>query len=171
MRKKLYLIRHAKSSWESIGMSDWERPLNDRGLRDGPRMAQYCQQHFQPPHTVLSSDSLRTRSTAQYLISSGWVPEGSIQFFNDLYMASAEDIFHRLTELPQDVSTAAIVAHNPGIYEALLRLSQDFAISKFPTCGIAQLVDSSDLGTWHNLDHRPWHLESFVYPRKLYPVA
>ena len=61
--KTLYLVRHAKSSWE-FDVIDHQRPLNDRGLRDAPNVARHIAQEMPQPDYFLSSDATRAMTTA-----------------------------------------------------------------------------------------------------------
>jgi phosphohistidine phosphatase len=38
--KKLILVRHAKSSWDNPDLTDFERVLNKRGIRDAQFMSE-----------------------------------------------------------------------------------------------------------------------------------
>lgn len=165
-QKVLYLIRHAKSAWDRPGMSDWERDLNERGRRDGPRMSKYFAENFVKPDILLSSDSQRTRSTAQYFLDAGWVDQDSLTFHRDLYLASHQEIIDRLVEMPDSVQSIGILAHNPGIHQTVIRLSQSESISKFPTFAMAHLTTQAE--SWALALKSRWSLESFLYPKKLF---
>lgn len=164
--KVLYLIRHAKSSWDRPGMSDWERDLNERGRRDGPRMAAYCSEHFSSPTRILCSDSRRTRSTAEYLIESGWVLREAIKFTNDLYLASFSDIRDQLKLLPPTLNSVAVLAHNPGIHQSVLKFSNGGNVTKFPTFSIVRLIASCE--SWADAANVVWTVDSFIFPKKLF---
>lgn len=166
MSRIIYLIRHAKSSWDNPGQTDWERDLNDRGRRDGPRMAEYCLRNFPAPARILSSDSQRTRSTARFLIESGWVAHDRVTYSNELYLASGDRILDSLESLDENVDSVAVLAHNPGIHNAMVQLSRDGFYTDFPTFAIARL-ESAEKGSWSELISRPWRLDRFIYPRKL----
>jgi phosphohistidine phosphatase len=62
---KLWLVRHAKSDWSTPGQSDFDRPLNARGRRDGPRMAAWLAEQPEPATWIWCSDAVRARSTAE----------------------------------------------------------------------------------------------------------
>lgn len=166
MSRTIYLIRHAKSSWENPGQTDWERDLNDRGRRDGPRMAEYCLRNFPAPARILSSDSQRTRSTARFLIEAGWVGQEHVSYSNELYLASGDRILNSLESLDDEVESVAVLAHNPGIHNAMVQLSRDGSHTDFPTFAIARL-ESAENGNWSELMSCPWRLDQFIYPKKL----
>lgn len=164
--KIIYLIRHAKSSWDRAGMSDWERDLNERGRRDGPRMAQYCCDHFSKPDLVLSSDSQRTKSTAAYMVKSGWANDQHLTFKNDLYLASSDEIIDILEAQSDEISSIAILAHNPGIHLAAMQMSENSNIRNFPTFSIVRL--RAPINDWSSLSRFKCELDSFVFPKKLF---
>lgn len=166
MEKIIYLIRHAKSSWDRAGITDWERDLNDRGRKDGPRMAEYCLQNFSQPERILSSDSQRTRSTAAYLVEGGWIQNESLTFNNDLYLARHDEIIDQLEALPDELGSVAIIAHNPGIHLAAIQLSESQKILKFPTFAIVRLKTS--ITNWQSLSSCRCEVDSFVFPKKLF---
>ena len=67
--KKLVLIRHAKSSWKDMSLTDFNRPLNGRGKFDGPLMASYLRNRFVNIDYLHSSSSIRTFETSKYFIN------------------------------------------------------------------------------------------------------
>ena len=63
--KTLFLIRHAKSSWEYTALPDKDRPLNDRGKRDAPKMGKRLAKRDVTPDLILSSPARRALTTAE----------------------------------------------------------------------------------------------------------
>src|SRR5918994_6226511 len=111
--KTLLLIRHAKSSWEHSGVSDHDRPLNERGLRDAPLMGRRLAERGVVPDVILSSTALRARATAKLLADA--LGSGAAHIVTDerLYAASADEVLEVVGELGSEVSCAAVVGHNP----------------------------------------------------------
>ncbi|EMI23779.1 phosphohistidine phosphatase, SixA [Rhodopirellula europaea SH398] len=151
---RLILMRHAKSDWADAKLSDHERPLNDRGRRDAPRIAGWMQDNDCRPDFLLSSDSKRTRETAAFL-NSRWEAPIPTCFSSDLYLATASSIFQtiRTTEkwlsdedgLPEEhPQTLLVLGHNPGISAAASELL-DHARG-FPTAGLA--VFECQISSW-----------------------
>ena len=68
--KTLLVLRHAKSSWNDSALKDHERPLNDRGKRDAPRMGQLLNDHKLTPDLIISSTAKRARKTAKKVADS-----------------------------------------------------------------------------------------------------
>ena len=65
IKKTLYIARHAKSSWDDMSLSDFERTLNARGKRDAPFMANILKEKGITPDLILSSPAKRAKKTAK----------------------------------------------------------------------------------------------------------
>ncbi len=66
-KKTLYIARHAKSSWDDASLSDFERPLNKRGKRDAPFMAEKLKELGVKPDLILSSPAQTCQDNSQAL--------------------------------------------------------------------------------------------------------
>ncbi|MBI4954805.1 MAG: histidine phosphatase family protein [Myxococcales bacterium] len=122
MERRLILMRHAKSAWDAGAAQDHERPLNDRGRRDAPRVgARLCELGW-VPDVVLSSDSLRTRQTWDGLASAfeRALPgrRFTVCFLPELYLAGLTELGHALAAHAGDAATVLVLGHNPGWEEA-----------------------------------------------------
>jgi phosphohistidine phosphatase len=119
--KKLILMRHAKSDWQSSAQSDFDRPLNKRGRRAAADMGATLKKHIKPPDLVISSPALRARQTVERLfLNTGWRLD-RLRFDESLYMASAEHLA-RIGEENSDCDSLMLVGHNPGMEDLLLYL-------------------------------------------------
>jgi phosphohistidine phosphatase len=145
-RKRLYVLRHAKSSWDDPGLDDHERPLAPRGRRAAKVMGKYVREHHIHPARVLCSTSRRTRETLE-----GVAPGGETMFESELYAASAEDVLERLRRVPEEVESVMVIGHNPAMQILVLRLAVGGASApdgrdleaiaqKFPTGALATLT-------------------------------
>ena len=134
---RLWLIRHAKSSWSSGARSDFERPLNARGERDGPRMQAWLAAQPNPIEWVWSSDAARARATADFVARA--FPKTVLQLDHRLYGASPETLVQVAQETPPDIKAAAIVSHNPGITWCVNLLAGSRVVDNLPTFGAALL--------------------------------
>src|SRR6476646_7263005 len=119
--RRLYLLRHAKSSWDNEALRDRDRPLAPRGLRAARRIARYAGKHDVRPQLVVSSSAVRARETLQGVLPGLGKPEVWIEV--TLYAASAETLLERVRALPDEAETAMLVGHSPGIGDLLLLLS------------------------------------------------
>jgi phosphohistidine phosphatase len=146
MTLTLYLLRHAKSSWDHPGMSDFDRPLSERGHADAYATADLMAREGYRPRRVLCSTALRTRETLGPLLSA-FPDEMEVSFSRRLYNAEAGDLLELLQALGDGSSPVLMVGHNPGIQDlanllvtegnadARLRLA-----AKYPTSGLAVMT-------------------------------
>ena len=112
--KRLFILRHAKSSWTDIDLADFDRPLNERGLDAAPFMGRYLAEEGHMPDAIVSSPAKRARETAELVKEhSGFEPE--IGFDERIYEASPNTLRVVASELPDHVDSAMIVGHNPGV--------------------------------------------------------
>jgi len=136
MRKLLLtLVRHGKSSWQAAGQSDRDRPLNKRGTADAPVMAKRLADRDCIPELILCSSAVRTQQTAALLMSGLGLDKESIQFHDELYLASPATLLSAVQSLANDCAHVMIIAHNPGLEDLSAQLS-DQCNACMPTLGI-----------------------------------
>jgi phosphohistidine phosphatase len=168
--RRLYLLRHAKSSWADPGLGDHERPLARRGEEAAGRMGRYLQRAGAAPELVLCSSAVRTVATLDGI--RGALPDFvAVRVEDGLYGASAERLLERLGEIDDDVMRVMLVGHNPGMEDLaneLVGAGEESArtrmAEKFPTGALAVL--SFD-GGWPDLTPGAARLDAFVVPRDL----
>ena len=158
-RRRLVLVRHAKSSWDDPSLSDHERPLAGRGRKALDRMRAHLVERRLRPQVVLCSSARRTRQTLDG-IRAALGPDATIEIDDGLYGAGAGHLATRLTNLDDGVRTAVVIGHNPGI-EELVALLADFD-DAVPTGAIVEL--SFD-GPWAALRSAPVVVDDFWRPR------
>ena len=112
---EIYLIRHAKSSWDQSHLDDFDRPLDERGLRDGPRMAEAISKTWECPELILSSPAVRAYQTAQFFRDAWDVSWGSFGIRSRIYEATPEALWSLLIDEDKDLGRIALVGHNPGL--------------------------------------------------------
>ena len=159
--KRVLLMRHAKSSWAQFDLTDHQRPLNDRGRRDTPRIARELVKRKLLPELIISSDSTRTRETYKLLSTELNMP---VEFTRNLYLATADELFRTIQQANNQYDTIMILAHNPGITEVFEKLAKVY-IDNVPTAGLGCIrfdVDRFDEITPHS-----GKLDYFVYPKML----
>lgn len=160
--KKLYLIRHAKSSWSDPSLSDFDRPLNKRGKRDAPIMAAWLKDHVVQIGHIISSPAKRAKRTAKVFAETFDI---EITYHESLYHADTAEIYSSIYAINDDHSSIAMFGHNPGfIYFANEFVGNSF-IDNVPTCGIVGLTSSID--SWADFSPDVAKLEFFMYPKKL----
>jgi phosphohistidine phosphatase len=133
---KLWLIRHAKSDWSSGAQSDFERPLNRRGERDGPRMAAWLATQTDPARWIWTSDAVRARDTARFVAEGFGTPTGQVVEEHRLYEAGPERLLEVIRETPADIQALAVVAHNPGMTDLVNLLAGSDVTDALPTRGL-----------------------------------
>jgi phosphohistidine phosphatase len=147
--KNLLLLRHAKSDWNDASLDDLERPLNNRGVRDAPRMGKLMREEKLLPDLVISSDALRARRTVELIAeASGY--RGEIRYNHDLYAAPLEAYLESLTALEDKYEAVMTVGHNPAMEELLYQLSGER--QAFPTAALAHI--RLPIKKWSDLDDR-----------------
>lgn len=169
--KILYLLRHAKSSWKEGGLADFDRPLSGRGRRAAKLVATYMEQRGMHPAMVLCSAAERTRQTLD-LIHSTLGAETPVEVRRSLYLADAQSILGELAGLPDELPSALVIGHNPGLHDLAIslvgtgeaQLVEDLN-EKFPTATLAVLT--SEAMRWKDLAAGRLHLEDYVRPRVL----
>ena len=130
--KKLYLLRHAKSSWKDFSISDFDRPLNKRGKRDAPLMAEQMARKGIHPDVIFSSPAKRAKSTAQHFSEK---LQTNIIYNSAIYEASTSTLKEIIKEAFKHHDEIMLVGHNP----ALTLLSNSLSshqIDNIPTAGI-----------------------------------
>jgi phosphohistidine phosphatase len=155
---RLYLLRHAKSSWDDPELPDHDRPLAPRGRKAVRAMRSHLVSAGVAPSLVLCSSALRARQTLD-----GVAPGGELRIEAELYGASARSLLERVRALPAHVESVMLIGHNPGMQELSLLLAGE-PREKFPTGALATLEFD---GSWADLEPGAARLEAFVRPRDL----
>jgi phosphohistidine phosphatase len=136
MSKKLLLVRHAKSDWADVNLSDFNRPLNPRGLRDSVEMAQRITMHKLIPEKLVSSPALRAITTCQ-IMAQNWGKEiNSIAQDAKIYEANVSNLLKIMNEFDDADDYIALFGHNNGITDFAVYLT-DADLFNIPTCGLA----------------------------------
>lgn len=169
--RTLLLLRHAKSSWESTGVADVDRPLAPRGRQAAPAMARLMAERGWVPDLVLRSQAERVRETWQ-LMAPLLGPQIPCKILRSLYPGAPSRLLAALQKAAADVRTLLLIGHNPGVGSLAVSLcgaGPDKALeqmsAKFPTAGLA--VIGFEVERWSDVGDRAGRLEAFVRPRDL----
>lgn len=135
--KTVLMMRHAKSSWESGVATDHERPLNKRGRRDAPTMADLLCGNDVVPELIVSSDAKRTCETLELMLPvfQKFGSEPTVDIDSSFYHAPAQEWLEKLVGLSEDFSSVMFLGHNPGAEELVLHLTSEY--HSMPTAAIA----------------------------------
>ncbi|MCB0742717.1 MAG: histidine phosphatase family protein [Ignavibacteriae bacterium] len=161
--KTLYLLRHAKSSWEDGNLSDFDRPLNERGLRDAPIMGEILKNKIEQPELIISSSAKRAITTAEIIANSFNYDINKIIKEEKIYHSVVSDLMRIIYETPNTIERLMLFGHNPTFTLVVNYLSDKY-IDNLPTCGFVQI--NFDLKSWEELESNTGKLILFEYPKK-----
>jgi phosphohistidine phosphatase len=168
MMKRLYLLRHAKSSWKDPAEADHHRPQSGRGRRAAADSARPLRAQGIEPELVLCSTARRARETLERIEPALATP--AIRIEPELYGASAGALLERLRGVADDVDSVMVIGHNPGLQRLALDIARPAPAAreleaKYPTAALATLAFAGP--TWQALDRGTAELADLVRPRDL----
>jgi phosphohistidine phosphatase len=163
--KILYLVRHAKSSWENRNISDFERSLNDRGKRDAPFMAGILKEKKINIDLIISSPAVRAFKTAKIFARELEIEEKEIITNENIYEADRKDLLKILIVANDSINNLMLFGHNPGL-TYLSNYLCDYEIDNIPTCGIVCM--QLDFDSWKYLGSKSCNFIFFEYPKKYF---
>lgn len=163
--KTLYLVRHAKSSWDDTGVSDFERTLNERGLRDAPMLAKILKEKKVKPDLIISSPANRAFSTSKLFAGILKYSPNKIATDQRIYDGGLRELSEVVEEIDDSKKTVLFFGHNPGITN-FSNLLGDQQLPELPTCAVVGL----DLNTnsWKEVERHCGKVILFEYPKKHY---
>jgi phosphohistidine phosphatase len=162
--KTLFLIRHAKSSWDDSTLDDHERPLNQRGKVNTPIMAKRLQKLGIKPNMLFSSTAQRAASTALVFAEHLDFPQPKIAYDPDLYLATAGMLQDFISKIKNSLNSVLIFGHNPGL-TLLVAQVWGLPINNIPTCGIVSLKFGSS--TWEEASSQLPSGATFDFPKNI----
>ncbi len=160
--KTIFLVRHAKSSWSTPSLEDFDRPLNNRGKRDAPFMGDVLFRKNIFPQLIISSPALRAITTAKIIAEKLNYPVKNIIKNKNIYEAGALDILEVVKKTDDKIESLMIVGHNPGLTD-LVNLISDNRLDNLPTSGIVCL--KKDTNNWNEFD-KGCSFAFIEYPKK-----
>jgi phosphohistidine phosphatase len=168
---RLYLLRHAKSSWANPGLEDHERPLAPRGERAASLMGVYLAQGRVQPSLLLCSSARRTLETLERVVAQ-LSPRPGVCIERELYLADPAALLARVQQVEERHAALMLIGHNPGMAE-LARLlagrgdevARRRMRAKFPTAALAEL--RFQLSDWREVAAGGGELRAFCTPKDL----
>jgi len=118
----LYLLRHAKSSWDDESQPDFERPLANRGRKAAALIGQYIQEEGIDFDLVLVSTAVRTRETIDLIKERAQI-RGEVRYDERIYEATLSQLLEIISQIDSNRQSVLLVGHNPGIEELLALLT------------------------------------------------
>lgn len=163
--KRLYIIRHAKSSWDSPGLDDFARPLNKRGETDAPRMGKRLLERDPRPDLIITSPARRAITTCSIIAECIGFDLQRIRKQPRLYLATDEQIRAIVHEQHDSNQEIMLFGHNPGLTDFVNRIGKNLRLDNLPTCGIAAFRFSVD--AWKDIQWGSGELLFIDYPKAL----
>jgi len=160
--KTVLLIRHAKSSWGDLSLPDFDRPLNDRGKADAPKMAKRIYKKKIEIDTFISSPAKRAKKTAEIFAEQYGIRKADILFVPELYHATDDTYYDAIASAPGKSDSIAIFSHNPGITEFANRLTEN-RIDNMPTCSVFAV--KADIEDWSQFRQATKEVYLFDFPK------
>jgi phosphohistidine phosphatase len=160
----LYLIRHAKSSWDNPALRDFQRPLNERGLMDAPRMARYLAERGAKPDLMVTSPARRANTTAQFFAVQFGIDESDIVENENIYEASMQVLHRIISDLPDTAKTVLMFGHNPTFTDVANVFTDDLILN-VPTCGIVRIESEAD--SWRSLYDGNTRVTACFFPKEV----
>jgi len=170
--KTIYLARHAKSSWNSGAVNDFERPLSNRGEADAARIGEELYRLNWKPEKIIASPAIRAKQTCVSLCDQLDFPIINVQWNTDIYAAYMVTLLHILTSLPETTNSIMLIGHNPAIEELLIHLCGDETLQNqtqnngklFTTGNVAKI---SVTVPWQQVVMSEAKLERLLRPKEL----
>ena len=158
--KTLFILRHAKSSWDNADLADFARPLNNRGLESAPLVGDMIRSNKFQIDTIISSPAERAERTA-ILVKEAAQIKADIQFDDRVYEASPRQLLQIASELDDSIQSAMIVGHNPGLEGLLKMLTKE--IESMPTAALA--VVDLNIDKWKQIHIDCCNLRILIRPK------
>ncbi|WP_020569252.1 SixA phosphatase family protein [Neolewinella persica] len=162
--KTIYFVRHAKSSWDDISLDDHDRPLNARGKRDAPVMADRLAELQVIADGLISSTAKRAKDTSEAFRLALNISAANCQYDRSLYHAWPASIEKRVRDVSDDWSTVLFFGHNPGYTDLANRLQHNAYIGNVPTCGI--IMVEADIDNWEDFSFAEARRAGYFYPKQ-----
>lgn len=163
--KTLFLLRHAKSSWDDPTLPDIERPLNARGMRAAELLGTHIRKQNLSFDLVLSSPAIRARETIEIVLKTAKM-QTDLRYDQRIYEASSIALIDVISQIEEDRKTAMLVGHNPGMEKLLEILTGGIIHVSTGTLARIELKASR----WAGMIESPRTLEWVVKPKELAAV-
>jgi len=157
--KTIIIIRHAKSSWQSTVLTDFDRALNNQGLKDAKLMGKVLASRKINLDMIISSTANRAITTAK-IIANQIQFKDKIREEKKIYGASSKELFDIIIRLNSNINSIALVGHNPALHILSEMLSNE-KFPKFPTCSVVKI--NFTINSWDLIQRG--NLEYFLFPK------
>jgi len=162
-KKTLYLVRHGKSSWGYENVSDMDRPLKNRGIRDAYEMSSRLINRGVLPDLMISSPAIRALHSCVIFASELKYPFNRIRIEEILYFSEESMIMNFIREISDAVSTMLVFGHNP-IISNIANMFFKNQVEYIPTTGIAKFIFKTN--SWSKISKQNLIEEWYDTPKK-----
>jgi phosphohistidine phosphatase len=162
--KTVYIVRHAKSSWDSFDVTDHDRTLMDIGVAKTNKIIDFLKREKITTEIIISSSAVRAVATARLIASGIGYNNELIVEKKALYHAVVDDIYSELFAIDNSISSVMIVAHNPTLTDFV----NNFVIPEIdnlPTTGVLSVSFYTD--SWENIVNAKFKVNFMIFPRML----
>ena len=162
--KTIYIVRHAKSSWDEVDLPDDQRPLTEKGKKRTLKVINYFLENRIKVDYIISSHAVRAHETAKILANGLKYPAGQIKIDPAIYHASGDNLIDLFYELPDNISSVMIVGHNPTLTD-FANLFLKPPIEDLPTSGVVSLT--FETGHWKEIPRSVKRTNFILFPKDL----
>lgn len=162
--KTLYVVRHAKSSWDDPSLTDHDRPLLKKGIEKTKKINQFLSQNIKCPDLMLSSTAIRAKATAELIAKALQYPNENILTTQSLYHADTVEVFNELYAIPNNIQSVMIFGHNPGLTYFVNQFLRP-TIDNLPTSGVVSIEFITD--NWGKISEAKYHVNFVIFPKML----
>lgn len=161
--KTLFIIRHAKSSWKFENLNDFDRPLNERGVKSAAFMASKLKERGENIDLIVSSPANRALTTADYFADEYKYDHALIEEAHSMYHADHGTLLTIIDNMPNNFDSIMLFGHNPG-FTNLANVLTGETLGNIPTCGIIKI--EFDVNSWEEVSPSTGTMKYFDYPKR-----
>ena len=162
--KTIYIVRHAKSSWDITELPDEKRPLLEKGKKRTKKVIDYLQDHNISVDYIISSHAVRALETAKILARGLKYPEENIKIDSHVYYANGNSLLNQFYDLPSRHHSVMIVGHNPSLTD-LVNFFLGKPIENLPTSGVVSISFETD--KWEEVPVARRKINFILFPKEL----
>ena len=162
--KTIYLVRHAKSSWEFTELPDQNRPLLEIGKKRTKKIIDFLVEKKTNPDLIISSSALRCKETAGYIARGLSYPVNEIQINPEIYHASLISLFNLFYDLSNQYQSVMVVGHDPALTNFVNNFTK-IPIDYIPTSGVVCIEFETD--NWDTIHNSEYTIKYMMYPKLL----
>jgi phosphohistidine phosphatase len=162
--KTVYILRHAKSSWDFPHLSDDERPLLEKGKKRTRLINEFLIENRIKPDLIITSHAVRAYETARIVARAVGYPKEEIMVSKTIYYSDSDNLMDQVFDLSGSLNSVMLVGHNPTLTNFVNRYLTD-TIEWLPTSGLVSISFETD--TWQDLINATYRADFVVTPSML----